>query len=429
MKFTDMLKTIISEDVRSELFLKKFTEPTVDKKTNKKINPVLTPQELLVLIANDPTSRVQEDPKDFNDVKKTGGYVQWMIGQIKRLRPEGVSKTPKGGASQQKINLFFEDLYKVKDDLIKFERFKNQLPVEKRDINKITSDELYDLVKDFSLEKATTSKAERKDAKYSHPGGSFELETPDYVVTKIVRADELGKEAACFYGGNNKETRWCTSAPGLQWFERYIKDGPLYQVYLKNSTPSPETGLPSERYQFHFQSSQYMDKDDRQINLTEFLNSTDSQVKEYFKPQFMENMTKNMGKGGEMLDVEFPRSPAAQFISLYGFEEFFSEIPDTISKMDFSGGNSGSNGFPLPKSVGRLKNMTGLHIEGLLSELPDEICECTKLRYLSLPNNKNLKTIPLCLKDSTTIKLLNLKGCDNLVIPDEIKTNLKVISP
>jgi len=30
MKFTEMLKTIINEDVRSELFLKKFTEPTVD---------------------------------------------------------------------------------------------------------------------------------------------------------------------------------------------------------------------------------------------------------------------------------------------------------------------------------------------------------------------------------------------------------------
>jgi len=107
MKFTEMLKTIINEDVRSELFLKKFTEPTVDKKTGKKIRPVLTPNELLILIANDPTSRVEENPENFNQVKKTGGYVQWMINQIKRLRPEGVGKNITG-ESQGRIDLFFE---------------------------------------------------------------------------------------------------------------------------------------------------------------------------------------------------------------------------------------------------------------------------------------------------------------------------------
>jgi hypothetical protein len=417
-----MLKTIISEDVRSELFLKKFTEPTVDKKTGKKVAPVLTPEELLTLIVNDPTSRADEGATSFNQVKKTGGYVQWMINQIKRLRPEGVGKSK----NPHPIEMFFEDLYKVKDDLIKFERFKNQIPVDKRDINKLTSDELYDLVKDFSLEKATTTKAERKDAKYAHPGGTFELETPNYVITKITRTDELGKEAACFYGGNNKETRWCTSAPGLSYFERYIKDGPLFQVYEKSSEPSKETGLPSTRWQFHFQSNQFMDKDDRSINLVEFLNKSDKEVKEYFKPQFMENMTKSSGKGGTSIDIEFPRSPAAQFIALYGFDEFFESLPDNITKMDFSGGNSGSEGFPLPKAIGRLQNLEGLHIDGLISDLPSEICNCKKLRYLSLPNNKNLKSIPDCLKDLPNLKLVNFKGCDNLKLPEDLKVKLRI---
>lgn len=425
MKFTEMLKTIVNEDVRSELFLKKFTEPTIDKKTNKKVAPVLKPEELLLLISNDPTSRVEDDVETFNDVKKTGGYVQWMINQIKRLRPEGVSKNI-SDESKRKIELFFEDLYKVKDDLIKFERFKGQLPVDKRDINQLTSDELYDLVKDFSLEKATTTKAERKDAKYSHPGGTFELETPNYVITKITRQDSLGKEAACFYGGNNQETRWCTSSPGLSYFERYIKDGPLYQIYDKKSEPTSQTGLPSNRYQFHFESSQYMDKNDRSINLVEFLNSVDSEIKDYFKPQFMDNMVKNSGKGGTSIDVEFPRNPAAQFISLYGFDEFFESLPENITKMDFSGGNSGFNGFPLPKSIGKLQNLEGLHIDGLINELPSEICNCKKLRYLSLPNNKNLKSIPECLKDLTNLKLVNFKGCDNLKLPDDLKVKLRI---
>ena len=420
MKFTDVLKNIITEDVRSELFLKKFTEPTKDKKTGKTINPVLTPNELLTLIVNDPTSRTEENATSFKDVKKTGGYVQWMINQLKSLRPNGVDpKSPTNSAA----DLFFEDLYKVKDDLIKFERFKNQLPVEKRDISKLTSDELYDLVKDFSLEKATTTKAERKDAKYNHPGGEFVLETPKYVVTKIERKDELGKEAACFYGGNNKETRWCTSAPGLSYFNTYINQGPLYQIFNKDSSVSSETGLPSERYQFHFPSNQFMDKDDRQIELIDFLNNADSEIKEYFKPEFMKGIVGQSG-GGPNLEVEFPRSPAAKFIALYGFDEFFDTIPEGLIRMDISG--PGTSAFKLPKSIERLKKLTGLHIDGLVSEIPDTICQLKDLRYLSIPNNKSLKTLPLCLKDLPNLKLINFKGSDNLKIPEEISSVIKV---
>jgi hypothetical protein len=419
MKFTEVLKNIITEDVRSELFLKKFTEPTKDKKTGKTVNPVLTKNELLTLILNDPTSRAEENAEDFGQVKKTGGYVQWMINQIKRLRPNGVD--PKKPTNSE-VSLFFEDLYKIKDDLIKFERFKSQLPVDKRDINKLTSDELYDLVKDFSLEKATTTKAERKDAKYNHPGGEFVLETPKYVITKIERKDELGKEAACFYGGNNKETRWCTSSPGLSYFERYIKDGPLYQVFDKESEVSPETGLPSERFQFHFPSSQFMDKHDRQIELIDFLNSAGDEVKDYFKPEFMKGLI-NQSSGGNTLEIEFPRSSAAKFISLYGFDDFFETIPDNLVRMDISG--AGSSAFKLPESIGRLKKLTGLHIDGLLSEIPDSICQLKDLRYLSLPNNKELKTLPMCIKDLPNLKLINYKGSDNLKIPEEITSKIK----
>lgn len=419
MKFTEVLKNIINEDVRSELFLKKFTEPTKDKKTGKIVNPVLSKNELLTLILNDPTSRAEENATTFDQIKKTGGYVQWMINQVKRLRPEGLDpKKPRNSATE----LFFEDLYKVKDDLVKFERFKNQIPVDKRDINKLSSDELYELVKDFSLEKATTTKAERKDAKYNHPGGEFVLETPKYVITKIERKDELGKEAACFYGGNNKETRWCTSAPGLSYFERYIKDGPLYQVFDKESSISPETGLPSERFQFHFPSSQFMDKHDRQIDLIDFLNAAGNEVKEYFKPEFMKGLV-NQSSAGTSLEIEFPRSPAAKFIALYGFDEFFDTIPDNLVRMDISG--PGTSSFKLPQSIGRLENLTGLHIDGLVSEIPDSICQLKNLRYLSLPNNKELKSLPMCIKDLPNLKLINYKGSEKLKIPEEITSKIK----
>jgi len=419
MKFTEVLKNIISEDVRSELFIKKFTQPTKDKKTGKKINPVLTVEELFELIKNDPTSRVPEDAQSIEDVKKTGGYVQWMVNQIKRLRPEGVGKNK----NPHPIEMFFEDLYKVKDDLVKFERFKGQLPQDKRDINKLTSDELYELVKDFSLEKATTTKAERKDAKYNHPGGEFVLETPKYVLTKIERQDELGKEAACFYGGNNKETRWCTSAPGLSYFERYIKDGPLYQVFDKSSEVSPETGLPSERFQFHFPSNQFMDKHDRQIDLIEFLSNAEPEIREYFKPEFAKGLVSNVGSS-KSVEIEFPRSPAAKYISLYGFDELFKNLPKDIKRLDISG--PGTVGFKLPNEIGEMKELVGIHIDGLLSEVPDTICNLKSLKYLAIPNNKQLKSLPECLSTLDNLKLINIKGCDNLQVPEELKTKVKM---
>ncbi len=417
MKFTEVLKNIISEDVRSELFIKKFTQPTKDKKTGQKINPVLTVEELFELIKNDPTSRIPEGAQSIEDVKKTGGYVQWMINQVKRLRPKGT------GQPNSEVELFFEDLYKVKDDLVKFERFKGQLPEDKRDINKLTSDELYDLVKDFSLEKATTTKAERKDAKYNHPGGEFVLETPEYVLTKIERQDELGKEAACFYGGNNKETRWCTSAPGLTYFERYIKDGPLYQIFDKSSEVSPETGLPSKRYQFHFPSNQFMDKDDRQIDLIDFLTKVEPEIKEYFKPEFAKGLVSNVGSS-KSVEIEFPRSAAAKYITLYGFDELFKNLPKDIKRLDISG--PGSTGFKLPSEIGEMKDLVGIHIDGLLSEIPDTICNLKSLKYLAIPNNKQLKTLPACLSTLDSLKLINVKGCDNLQVPEELRTKVKM---
>jgi hypothetical protein len=431
MKFTSLLKNIIAEQSRFEVLFNALTKPSEDK-NGAKVKPKLSKKEFIELVKADPTTKLNNIEIDTANSEqlakvKAGAYVQWLIKNY--LIPKTERQYGDNGYDKevkQVKETFMEDLYKVTDDLKKFDRFKGRLPKELRDINKITPDQLYDAVKDFDLTLASTTKAERKDAKYAHPGGTFELETPNYVITKITRTDELGKEAACFYGGNNKETRWCTSAPGLSYFERYIKDGPLFQVYEKSSEPSKETGLPSTRWQFHFQSNQFMDKDDRSINLVEFLNKSDKEVKEYFKPQFMENMTKSSGKGGTSIDVEFPRSPAAQFIALYGFDEFFESLPDNITKMDFSGGNSGSEGFPLPKAIGRLQNLEGLHIDGLISDLPSEICNCKKLRYLSLPNNKNLKSIPDCLKDLPNLKLVNFKGCDNLKLPEDLKVKLSI---
>jgi hypothetical protein len=241
-----------------------------------------------------------------------------------------------------------EDLYKVTGDLQKFERFKNRLPQEFRDINKLNTETLYDQVKDFSLEKTKATKDEKKEASktYQHPGADIVFRGNDWTVARISDTGQIGKDAACFYGGSYQEpgkgeTRWCTSSPGLTWFDRYIKDGPLY-VVIPNSgkefTGGKEfgdvSGLPAYRYQFHFPSNQFMDPADRQIDLVDFLNTNEEGLKEYFKFEFMKGLIKKQGDATKMR-VEYPGDSVSKFIALYGFDEFFDTLPDDLVSFAF----------------------------------------------------------------------------------------------
>ena len=87
------------------------------------------------------------------------------------------------------------------------------------------------------MEKTKATADEKKEASitYAHPGADIVYRGQDWTVAKITDKGPLGKEAACFYGGSHNEgrrgeTTWCTSSPGLTWFDRYIGKGPLYVV-------------------------------------------------------------------------------------------------------------------------------------------------------------------------------------------------------
>ena len=259
MKFNNIIKSIIVEQGRYEILKKTYTQP---KKKGEKVKPAkMSLEQLNKMVMTDPTTR-----RDGDNIKKAGKYVNWIIKQFLQIEPniEVSYGTPQFKKEfKEKTDLFFEDLYKTSDDLIKFDRFKSQIDDELRDINKLTIDSLFNTVKDFSLEKASTTKAERKEMKV-HPGAELVYSGSKYDVYMIEDQGDLGKEAACFYGGQNKETRWCTSAPGLSYFNTYIKQGPLYVLVDRTDTEVGEiSGLPKHRYQFHFPSNQFMNTDDR----------------------------------------------------------------------------------------------------------------------------------------------------------------------
>lgn len=416
MKFNSVLRGLVLENARLEFLINQFTKPR--KKGEEKLPPVMDKASLMQIIAADPKSRV-----DGEDVKKVGEYTQWLIKQYLKLIPKDGEEVDKREL-KGKLDLFFEDLYKTTDDLQKFDRFKNRLG--ERDINKYSIDSLFDAVKDFSLEKTKATSDEKKEASktFIFPGSELVYDGPNWAITKVTDKGALGKEAACFFGGYNQETRWCTSAPGLQWFERYIKDGPLYQIFNKSSKVTEKTGLPSERYQFHFPSSQFMDINDRQIQLVDFLNGPGEEMKEYFRPEFLKGLA--TGTKSDKITVNYPNDSSSQYIALYGFDEFFENLPENISRLEFSvnsrgGDNQFSGGMPIPDSLGKFKNLDAIHLQNIVSSLPASIGELKNLIFLSLPENKNLKELPKEIANLPNLSVINLKGSNpNIKIPDEI---------
>jgi Leucine-rich repeat (LRR) protein len=430
MSFTSLLnevKEILEEELsRFEVMMDRYAKPK--KKKNGKVIPAKIPKDILIkLIVADPTTRSQGEEGEDILIQKVGKYVQWIIKQwlgLQQVTQLEHDYSPKENSPfQQKLsllqNLFLEDLYKTTEDLIKFDRFKSQIDASKRDINKISStEELYGLTKDFSLEKATSTKAEQKekrkrdDVAYIYDGNRWEVVVPQ---TKEVSCDMAGPPL----------TRWCTASNNYNYYERYSGQGPLYIIRDKSNIVSgggKGEGEPKPKYQFHFPSSQFMDEDDRSVNLEQLLADGGelNELKEFFKHEFAKSLNKDFG---DQVQINYPNDAVSRFIGLYGFDEFFDKLPKSLKRFDFEKGQRNYGGqddvippSPLHPKILNFPDLNVLHIEGLLSELPEEIGRLKNLSFISIPNNPELTSLPESLVDLPNLQVLNIRNNPKLEI-------------
>jgi Leucine-rich repeat (LRR) protein len=445
MKFTKLLSNLILENSRFQVLYDKLVKPPTNTQDGGRGNTpknVMDFETLRSIIFADPTTKAPENfdiegasAEDMNNVK-VGKYAQWLLKNYVNipLTPEEKEidyRSPEyKRAVQRARDLFMEDLFKVTDDLKKYDRFKGQFPQDKRDINKLTVDDVYELTKDLKLQKTKASKEEKEIAKktYEHPGGEIIFRGPNWTLIKIEDGGSLGKDAACFYGGyylhEEGESRWCTSSPGLTYFNGYIKDGPLY-VILPNDDKGKvgnKTGLPFERYQFHFPSNQYMDREDKQINLVDMLNGPMSELKDFFKPEFAKGL---VTKGGNKVDINYPDSSAGKFIALYGFNELFDALPDDIDQLLISNKSKETFAYDVPESLGRFTNLQALLLQNVVKKLPESIGKLKNLDFISLSDNPSLESLPESIADIQGLSFINLQRSNpNLEIPERLKVKL-----
>jgi hypothetical protein len=176
---------------------------------------------------------------------KSGELVFWILHRY-------LNKSTQG---QYGINRWEDIQSRLIPALEKFTKLKNKKKIspEQRDINKFKSlGQLEDLMDQFPDEELASQKEQASaQEKQYYDSGQAQLIYNDPQIKVVVPKT---KEASCYFGTN---TRWCTAAQQNNLFASYNKQGPLYMVLIK-----PENA----RYQFHWESNQFMDERDQPMN-------------------------------------------------------------------------------------------------------------------------------------------------------------------
>jgi hypothetical protein len=186
--------------------------------------------------------------EDFDNIlkvsKSDSAFATWLTAKV-----AGSKKSPSIIKS--------EDIYKYEKYFDVFKRRKKEYRIQ--DINQIkTPEQLQDFIKtsveladqekqDISAQKGISKTEKFKDLKIADIEG--------FSVYMIPRGRKDLYNTSCELGSG---TEWCTATGNTDgFFEEYIEDGPLF-IFINNANPK-------DKYQVHFETDQYMGKNDNPI--------------------------------------------------------------------------------------------------------------------------------------------------------------------
>jgi hypothetical protein len=149
--------------------------------------------------------------------------------------------------------------------------------------------------------------------------------------------------------------------------------------------------------------------------------STLKQLKEELKPKYSKGLLHN----GNTLTINgFTGGAINKFISLYGLDDLFQNLPETLTDIHIINDSTTNNIIiTIPDSINKFKNLDGIQFDNCINHIPETICGLSKLTYVSIVNNNGLTSIPECMGLMTSIVFINLSNNENLVIPKSISEN------
>ena len=276
MKFEYLLEDLLNELSGNEIYQKYYSK--------------IPYEEFITIVKSDPQTVFD------GELKKMGKYSKLLV-----------SLYQKGG-------LRLDDMDKVKEYLGYV--YAHKIPL---DVNKIKQlSDLYDVVKGY-IAQDTKSLDEilkilsKDEYKVLHNGEGWYILQP------------LTEKASCYLGVN---TEWCTTW-GPYSLDKKNKDrgnhfnshssrGPLFIIINKNN--------PNDKYQFHFETNQFMDKDDRRIGTGKFLQERNKQeILRYFFPSLFQEVTP------EQIKIELKRMDVLPSeLSLKVFEKAIGVVDNKL---------------------------------------------------------------------------------------------------
>jgi hypothetical protein len=248
MKLKLLFEELLVEATPSEIYTKYYSK--------------IPPATFIKVISADPQSAVNPgvDTSIEKRVQRIGKYSKLLL----LLYGKGTLK--------------LEDLDRAKDYLGYL--YKHKIAVDINKVNQLS--DLYDLVKKYIVQDkrdiSTILKSlSEQEYKILHNGENWYIVQP------------LTERASCYLGVN---TEWCTTWGPYSlndkhkgkdnYFSRYNTQGPLFIMINKTNE--------NDKYQFHFESKQFMNPADKQINTGDFLNEN-PEIKKYFFPSLFTNVT------------------------------------------------------------------------------------------------------------------------------------------
>ena len=184
----------------------------------------------------------QKEFKEITDVANNdSALATWLVSRVV-------------GTKKVQPLIKIEDIYKYKKYFDIFKRNKQKYPL--KDINMIKDRKSLD---DFIKKSVEISQEEEQDISKQTGVSKAEKykklklgEVDGFEIYKIPQGEEELYGASCELGSG---TEWCTATgKSDMYFQNYIEDGPLYIIINKSN--------PKEKYQFHYESNSFMDKDD-----------------------------------------------------------------------------------------------------------------------------------------------------------------------
>lgn len=215
----------------------------------KKYYPNIPNEQFQVLVELDPTYK--------KGSKNAGTYGKWILGLANKNRGtiEGA------GHITDVLQRFEENKNNLKNKDIG--SFKTIADLENYLDDENSYKELSDRQKLRQVQKAVHNTNIEKDADLVYTDDSWVVYVPKTY------------EASCKLG---RGTTWCTASTERDYYYNdYISKGKLYIIVNRQD--------PEEKYQFHFETGSFMDKDDEPISVVDFLDKPENAgLMEFFTP-------------------------------------------------------------------------------------------------------------------------------------------------